>query len=315
MSLRRRNRTDLTGRTAVITGAASGMGRALAQLLAGRGSPVAITDVDERGLAETERSIGGPVLARRLDVRDRDAHHAFARHVRNWSPAPLGAVFNNAGVTLSQTVADVSPEDFEWIVDINFWGVVHGTKAYLPWLLEQDSGAVVNTSSVFGLIGWPTQATYNATKFGVRGFTEALRHELRDTGVNAVSVHPGGVATNIVRNARFHVDDRGGTSQETLQQDFERVAHLSPAKAAQIIVRGVERGNPRIRVGYDAVVIDLLQRVAPRRYFDVINRLEPFMRNAAGAGTEAHTELTADLPAAAPAPSPAEHARERSGAA
>src|SRR5687767_12973600 len=211
----KRKAIKLDGRTAVITGAASGMGRSLAQLLSKRGCPVVITDVNEAGLAETEESIRGPVIARSLDVRDRDAHFDLAREVREWSPAPLGAVFNNAGVTLSQTVADVSAEDFEWIVDINFWGVVHGTQAYLPWLVEQNSGAVVNTSSVFGLIGWPTQATYNATKFAVRGFTEALRHELRDTGVNAVSVQPGGVATNIVRNARFHVDDRGGTSQDT----------------------------------------------------------------------------------------------------
>jgi NAD(P)-dependent dehydrogenase (short-subunit alcohol dehydrogenase family) len=273
-----RNRVQLAGRTAVITGAGSGMGRSIAQLLSAKGCPVVITDIDEAGLAATERTIGGPVLARRLDVRDRDAHLELAREVREWSPAPLGGVFNNAGVTLSQTVADVTPEDFEWIVDINFWGVVHGTQAYLPWLLEQDSGAVVNTSSVFGLVGWPTQATYNATKFAVRGFTEALRHELRETGVKAVSVHPGGVATNIVRNARFHVDDRGRTEQEILQQDFESVARLSPDEAAHIIVTGVERGRERIRVGGDAVAFDLLQRVAPRRYFDVVKRLEPLIR-------------------------------------
>ena len=276
-----RKRVQLAGRTAVITGAGSGMGRSIAQLLAAKGCPVVVTDIDQDGLAATEKSIGGPVLARRLDVRDREAHLELAREVREWSPAPLGGVFNNAGVTLSQTVADVTPEDFEWIVDINFWGVVHGTQAYLPWLLEQDSGAVVNTSSVFGLVGWPTQATYNATKFAVRGFTEALRHELRETGVNAVSVHPGGVATNIVRNARFHVDDRGGTDQEILQRDFERVARLSPDEAAHIIVTGVERGRERIRVGADAVATDLLQRVAPRRYFDVVKRLEPFMRKPA----------------------------------
>ena len=178
-----RKTVQLDGRTAVITGAGSGMGRALAQLLSGRGCPVAISDVNEAGLQATAASIAGPVLARRLDVRDRDAQFEFAREVREWSPAPLGAVFNNAGVTLSQTVAETSPEDFEWIVDINFWGVVHGTQAYLPWLLEQDSGAVVNTSSVFGFIAWPTQASYNATKFAVRGFTESLRHELRETGV------------------------------------------------------------------------------------------------------------------------------------
>lgn len=305
---RGRKPVQLDGRTAVITGAGSGMGRAIAQLLAKRGCPVVISDVDEAGLAATEASIDGPVLARRLDVSDRDAQFEFAREVREWSSAPLGAVFNNAGVTLSQTIAGTSPEDFEWIVDINFWGVVHGTQAYLPWLLEQDSGAVVNTSSVFGLLGWPTQASYNATKFAVRGFTESLRHELRETGVTAVSVHPGGVATSIVRNARFHVDDRGGTSKETLQRDFERVARLSPDRAAQIIVRGVERGNERIRVGADAVAMDVLQRVAPRRYFDVIKRLEPLFRRPAEPEPAA-----AVLPPRAPGS--AEDARERSTAA
>ena len=277
----KRATTDrLSGRTAVITGAASGMGRALAQQLAARGCPVAIADVDEAGLTATERSISGPVLARRLDVRERDAHMALAAEVREWSPGPLGAVFNNAGVTLSQTIADVSQEDFEWIVDINFWGVVHGTKAYLPWMLEQDAGVIVNTSSLFGLIAWPTQATYNATKFAVRGFTEGLRHELRGTGVRAVAVHPGGVATSIVRNARFHVDDRGGTNRIELEGDFDRVARLTPDHAAEIILRGVDRGDERILVGHDARIGDALQRIAPRRYFDVVKRLEPLLRRS-----------------------------------
>jgi NAD(P)-dependent dehydrogenase (short-subunit alcohol dehydrogenase family) len=268
----------LAGRTAVITGAGSGIGRALAQLLAGRGCPVVISDIDDAGLAETERSLSGQVLARHLDVSDRDAQLALAEEVREWSPAPLGAVFNNAGATLSQTIEGVSEEDFDWIVGVNFWGVVHGTKAYLPWLLEQGTGVVVNTSSVFGLIAWPTQGTYNATKFAVRGFTEALRHELRGTGVRAVTVHPGGVATNIVRKARFHVDDLGGVSHDQMQLDFARVARLSPEKAAQIIVRGVERGKGRVLVGTDAYATDLLQRLAPERYYDVIERIAPLIR-------------------------------------
>lgn len=267
----------LAGRTVVITGAGSGIGRVLAQMLSRRGCPVAIFDIDEAGLADTERSISGAVLARRLDVSERDAQLALADEVRAWSPAPLGAVFNNAGVTLSQTIEGVSDADFRWIVDVNFWGVVHGTKAYLPWLLEQDAGAVVNTSSVFGLVAWPTQGTYNATKFAVRGFTEALRHELRGTGVRAVSVHPGGVATSIARNARFHVDDLGGLSHEQMQLDFSGVARLSPEKAAGIIVRGVERGRGRVLVGSDARAVDLIQRLVPERYFDVLKRLEPFV--------------------------------------
>jgi NAD(P)-dependent dehydrogenase (short-subunit alcohol dehydrogenase family) len=272
--------TPLAGRTAVITGAGSGMGRGLARLLARRGCPVAIFDVDEAGLAETERLIGGGadrVFARRLDVSDRDAQLALAAKVREWSPAPLGAVFNNAGVTLSQTIENVSDEDFRWIVDVNFWGVVHGTKAYLPWLLEQNEGAVVNTSSIFGIVAWPTQGTYNATKFAVRGFTEALRHELRETGVLAVAVHPGGVATNIVKSARFYVDS-GGADHEQLQLEFARVARLSSDQAAEIIVKGVERGRGRVLVGHDARAVDLLQRLVPERYFDVVARLEPLIR-------------------------------------
>jgi NAD(P)-dependent dehydrogenase (short-subunit alcohol dehydrogenase family) len=270
----------LAGRTAVITGAGSGIGRGLALLLARRGCPLVVADIDEAGLAETERLIGpgARVLSRRLDVSDRDAQLALAAEVREWSPAALGAVFNNAGVTLSQTIEGVSDEDFRWIVDVNFWGVVHGTKAYLPWLLEQDHGAIVNTSSIFGMIAWPTQGTYNATKFAVRGFTEALRHELRGTGVRAVSVHPGGVNTSIARNARFHVDDRGGVDHEQLQLDFARVARLSPDKAAKIIVRGVERGRGRVLVGSDARAVDLLQRLVPERYFDVVERIEPLVR-------------------------------------
>jgi NAD(P)-dependent dehydrogenase (short-subunit alcohol dehydrogenase family) len=272
--------TPLAGRTAVITGAGSGMGRGLARLLARRGCPVAIFDVDEAGLAGTERLIGGGadrVFARRLDVSDRDAQLALAAEVREWSPAPLGAVFNNAGVTLSQTIENVSDEDFRWIVDVNFWGVVHGTKAYLPWLLEQNEGAVVNTSSIFGIVAWPTQGTYNATKFAVRGFTEALRHELRETGVLAVAVHPGGVATNIVKSARFYVDS-GGADHEQLQLEFARVARLSSDQAAEIIVKGVERGRGRVLVGHDARAVDLLQRLVPERYFDVVARLEPLIR-------------------------------------
>ncbi|MEA2469249.1 MAG: hypothetical protein QOE38_247, partial [Thermoleophilaceae bacterium] len=262
-------------------GAGSGMGRGLATLLARRGCPVAIFDIDEAGLRETERLLGGDpsrIFARRLDVSDRDAQLALAAEVREWSPAPLGAVFNNAGVTLSQTIDAVTDDDFRWIVDVNFWGVVHGTKAYLPWLLEQDAGAVVNTSSIFGIIGWPTQGAYNATKFAVRGFTEALRHELRGTGVLATAVHPGGVNTSIVQNARFHVDDRGGVDHAQLQADFARVARLSPDKAAAIIVRGVERGRGRVLVGSDARVVDLLQRLLPERYFDVVERIEPLVR-------------------------------------
>ncbi|MBS1870287.1 MAG: SDR family NAD(P)-dependent oxidoreductase [Actinobacteria bacterium] len=270
--------TIVSGRTAVITGAGSGIGRAMAQRLARHGSPVAICDWNEDDLRETAETIAGPVLARRLDVRDRGGQMAFAAEVREWAPAPLGMVFNNAGVTVSQTAADAAHEDDEWVIDVNMWGVIHGTRAFLPILLEQDAGAIVNVSSVFGLIGFPTQSAYCASKFAVRGYTESLRAELRATGVRAVAVHPGGVNTNIVEHARFHVDDRGNRDHEVLKRDFRRVARTSPEKAAQIIHEGVERGRGRILVGPDAGFLALLTRVAPVRYQDVLERLEPLMR-------------------------------------
>ncbi|WP_320671997.1 SDR family NAD(P)-dependent oxidoreductase [Patulibacter defluvii] len=268
----------VSGRTAVITGAGSGIGRALAQRMAAHGSPVALVDWDEEGLEETAASISGPVLHHKLDVRDRQAQLAFAATVKEWAPAPIGMVVNNAGVTVSQAVSGAAVEDDEWVMEVNFWGVVHGVRAWLPILEQQGSGALVNVSSVFGLIGWPTQAAYCASKAAVRGFTESLRHELRGTDVRAIAVHPGGIATHIVDNARFHVDDQGGTDHGKLRQDFNKVARTSPEKAAETIHRGVERGRDRILIGPDATMLSLLVRAAPVRYFDVIKRLEPLVR-------------------------------------
>ncbi|MFL5871841.1 MAG: SDR family NAD(P)-dependent oxidoreductase [Solirubrobacterales bacterium] len=268
----------IIGKTAVITGAGSGIGRALAQRLARQGSPVAICDADADALDQTASTIDGPLLARELDVRDRHGQMAFAASVRGWAPAPIGAVVNNAGVTVSQPAASAAPEDDEWVFDINFWGVVHGTRAFLPILLEQGSGAIVNVSSVFGLIGWPTQSAYCASKFAVRGYTESLRHELRDTGVRAITVHPGGIATRIVANSRFHVDDLGRTDKSELERDFAKVARTSPERAAATIQKGIESGRDRILIGPDARALALLSRVVPVRYFSVIKRLEPVVR-------------------------------------
>jgi NADP-dependent 3-hydroxy acid dehydrogenase YdfG len=270
--------TIVAGRAAVITGAGSGIGRAMAQRLARQGCPVAICDWNEDDLRETAATIDGPVLARRLDVRDRGGQMAFAADVRTWAPAPLGMVFNNAGVTVSQTAADAAHEDDQWVIDVNLWGVIHGTRAFLPILLEQDAGAIVNVSSVFGLIGFPTQSAYCASKFAVRGYTESLRAELRGTGVRAVAVHPGGISTNIVEHARFHVDDRGNRDHSVLRAEFRRVARTSPERAAEIIQAGVERGRGRILVGPDAGFLALLTRIAPVRYFDVMKRIEPLLR-------------------------------------
>ena len=270
-----KSRRTISGRTAVISGAASGIGRSLAQRLAAHGSPVAITDIDERGLKETEASISGPVLSRVLDVRDADAQLSFADELRDWTPTVVGAVFNNAGVVVESTVLDGDPSDDEWLWNINFHGVVNGTRAFLPILVEQDEGVIVNTSSVLGLASVPNQSAYCSAKFAVRGFTDSLRHELRGTGVTAINVHPGGVNTNIVRNARFRKHPEGaGPSREQMVEQFAAVAMTQPDKAAEIIHRGVEAGKARILVGPDAHILDILTRVTPTHYLDVIDKFQ-----------------------------------------
>ncbi|MDT5101231.1 MAG: hypothetical protein QOC76_4968 [Mycobacterium sp.] len=278
----RSSRRRVSGRTVVISGAASGIGRGLAQRLSSHGCPVALTDIDERGLKETEAALTGPTLTRVLDVRDADAQRDFAGEVRDWTPAPLGAVFNNAGVALASSVLEADADDDNWLWDINFHGVVNGTRAFLPILVEQDSGAIVNTSSVFGLAGMPSQSAYCAAKFAVRGFTDSLRQELRGTGVTAVNVHPGGINTNIVRNARFRKDPDGrGRSHEQMVAEFAAITMTQPAKAAEIIHRGVEQGKARILVGPDAYVFDILTRLAPTRYYDLLSVIEARLRDRA----------------------------------
>ncbi|MBJ7518180.1 MAG: SDR family oxidoreductase [Solirubrobacteraceae bacterium] len=266
----------INGKTAVITGAGSGIGRAFAQRLARHGCPVALIDWNEEGLEETASTIDGPVLTRKVDVRDRQAQMVFAAEVAEWAPQPIGVVFNNAGVTATQTIAEAAVEDDEWVLQVNLDGVIHGIRSFLPILLKQNSGVIVNTSSVFGLMGFPGQSAYCASKFAVRGYTESLRHELRGTGVRAIAVHPGGIKTNILANARFHSDPTGeGQSHEDAAAAFQKLAMTTPEKAAKIIHKGIERGQARIRVGGDAVAIDWLTRAAPSRYYDVIDRLMP----------------------------------------
>ena len=275
-----RNRRLITGRPVMITGAASGIGRSLAQRLSRSGSAVAIADIDEAGLKDTAKSLPGPVLMRVFDVRDAADQHRFAAEVREWLAAPLAAVFNNAGVAVASSVLDADPGDDEWLRQVNFDGVVNGTRAFLPILVEQDDGVIVNTSSVFGLLGMPYQSAYCASKFAVRGFTDALRQELRGTGVSAVTVHPGGITTNIARNARVRKDPEGrGRSHEQMAADFEAITMTTPDKAAEIICRGVERGRARILVGPDAYVFDALARVAPTHYYDVIARFDKRLRS------------------------------------
>jgi NAD(P)-dependent dehydrogenase (short-subunit alcohol dehydrogenase family) len=276
-----KKRVQVDGRTAFVSGAASGIGRAVAQRLSAHGCPVAIVDQDEDGLSATAQLLDAPVLARRLDVRDRHAQLAFAAEVAEWAPAPLGMIFNNAGVTTAQSVAEAAVEDDQWVLEVNLGGVINGVRAFLPILRAQDSGAIVNTSSVFGLVGVPYQSAYCASKFAVRGFTESLRQELRGTGVHAVTVHPGGVKTNIVRNARYHDyprqpnrDNEATMDHEEFSKTFDSIAYTTPAKAARTIHEGVKAGKSRILVGPDAYLFDALARGLPTRYYDVLARLE-----------------------------------------
>ncbi|MGZ3144151.1 SDR family NAD(P)-dependent oxidoreductase [Lentzea chajnantorensis] len=261
----------IAGRPAVITGAASGIGRSLAQRLSRHGSPVVIADVNEEELAKTAATLSGPVLSRVLDVRDAEDFRRFARETREWLDLPLAAVFNNAGVATATSVLNAVPEDDTWLFDIDYWGVVNGTRAFLPMLVEQNYGVVVNTSSVYGLVGMPNNSAYCAAKFAVRGFTDSLRQELRGTGVSAVTVHPGGIKTNIIRNGRIRRDpeDRG-RDLEQIAADFDAIALTTPDRAAEVIHRGVEKGKARILVGPDAHVFDALARIAPTHYFSAM---------------------------------------------
>jgi NADP-dependent 3-hydroxy acid dehydrogenase YdfG len=263
---------DLKDKVAVVTGAGSGIGRALAHLLGARGCKLALADINEKGLAETAATLHGTVLTQKLDVADRAAVYAFAERVKR-ELGTAHVVINNAGVAVSQTVVDIDYADFEWLMGINFWGVVYGTKAFLPMLLAQNDGAIVNISSVFGIIGWPMQSSYNAAKFAVRGFTEALRHELTGTRVQSICVHPGGIKTSIVKNARVYVDHQGNSDKAAMEEMFQRMARTTPDQAALTIVRGIENGKVKVLIGADAHMLDWIQRLFPVRYFPILNSL------------------------------------------
>jgi butyryl-CoA dehydrogenase len=263
---------DFTGRVAAITGAGSGIGRALAADLAGRGAHLALSDVDEAGLAETVGRCEGrgvKVTSQRLDVADRQAFFAWADTVVA-EHGQANLIFNNAGVALTATVESMSIEDFTWLMDINFWGVVHGTQAFLPHLKASGEGHVVNISSVFGLISIPSQSAYNAAKFGVRGFTDSLRMELEIEGapVSSTTVHPGGIRTNIVRNSRLDPSAAGvaGSDKAQLAVDFDKVARTSPEKAARVILAAVEADKRRVLIGPDARLFDLAARLPASVY-------------------------------------------------
>ncbi len=254
------------GKVAAVTGAASGLGRALAEELARRGTHLALADVDELGLAETESRCAGAgvkVTTRRLDVADGQAVFAWAQEVFD-EHGGVQLVVNNAGVALVANVAAMSVDDLEWLMGVDFWGVAHGTMAFLPRLRAAGEGHIVNISSVFGLLSVPSQSAYNAAKFAVRGFTDALRMELEieRCGVSCTTVHPGGIRTNIVRHARISPEAAamaGGA--ERFVRLFDLLARTEPELAARQILRAVARNRRRVLVGPDAKVLDVMARL------------------------------------------------------
>jgi len=259
------------GKVAVITGAGSGIGRALALDLAGRGARLALSDVDSTGLAETVRraaTCGATPSADHLDVAERAGVLDYAAVVAERFGV-VNIVFNNAGIAFSGDVEVSEFKDIERVMDVDFWGVVNGTKAFLPHLIASGDGHVVNISSLFGLLAMPSQSAYNAAKFAVRGFTEALRQEMLIAGhpVKVSCVHPGGITTAIARNATAAT----GSDAEAIADFFDKhLAMTSPEVAARVILRGVEAGRGRILVGSDAKLLDGFVRLTGSGYQRVL---------------------------------------------
>ena len=253
---------------AVITGAGSGMGRCLAQQLAAKGASLALSDVNEKALAETVSLLGSPkgkVTQHIVNVAEEKRVSAFADEVAA-QHGRATMLFNNAGVALLGNFEELSMDDIRWLIDINFWGVIYGTHYFLPLLKKEKRAHIVNTSSIFGLVGAVGQTAYCASKFAVRGFTESLRHEMEGTNIFVTSVHPGGIKTRIAKHAR-----PGAKAAATLHQDsvlrFDRVAITTPEDAAARILKGVEKCEGRVLIGSDCKTVDILQRLRPAGYW------------------------------------------------
>jgi NADP-dependent 3-hydroxy acid dehydrogenase YdfG len=268
------------GKVAAVTGAGSGIGQALALELARSGASVAISDVDTEGLAQTGeqlKAIGAPVRSDRLDVTEREAFQIYADQI-NEHFGKVNQIYNNAGIAFTGDVEITEFKDIERVMDVDFWGVVNGTKAFLPHLIASGDGHIVNVSSLFGLMSMPGQAAYNSAKFAVRGFTEALRQELvlnRDP-VKVTSVHPGGIKTAIARNGLT----AEGVDPEAQYKFFDRrLASTTPQRAAEIILEAVRKNKARVLVGQDAVVLDLIVRITgsgyQRLFAPVLGRMKP----------------------------------------
>ena len=262
------------GKTAAISGAGDGIGRALAQRLNAAGCHLWLSDINTETLADTCALLDqnrAKVVSLKVDCGRRDDLFGWAETVARDTPH-LDALFNNAGIGYGARFEDSTEENFEWLININFWGVVHGTRAFLPLLKQSKRGHLVNLSSIFGMVGIPTQSAYNAAKFAVRGFSESLQAEYLASNLFVSSVHPGGVQTNIARSAR--TDGAGNMADaDERDQQFRRLAKTTPERAADIILRGTARGKRRIMVGWDAWLILQLTKILPTRYHWVTARV------------------------------------------
>ncbi len=271
---------DLSGGVAVITGAASGIGRALALALAAERMTVALADRDEKGLHETALLLaraGGTASLHVVDVADEAAVNAFAQDVLR-AHGRVTVVANNAGVSIFGTVQELATDEIAWLMNVNFWGVVYGTKAFLPALLAQPEACIVNTSSVFGLWGPPGQSAYAASKFAVRGFSESLRGELLGTNVHVLTVHPGGIRTAIARSSRVARAADADVAATMVKNFDERFLTTPPEVMAAAIVDGIKRKRDRVVAGTDAPRIDVLTRLFPTRAARWFNRRARGMR-------------------------------------